>query len=566
MRRLLVLVASIACLSCSSSDEPARAESSPYVPPPARAVVEPGILREILEIEGVAPEPNPALAAATPAERNVVRVVRYRPDSSPPKPARAIVVMMPGFLGGAGSFDPLARALVRRGLDDPDGAIEAWAIDRRSNLLEDTHGDDVAEVRGDPDLARRYYFDGDEVEGKRFAGFVDPSEIPYASEWGAATTLGDLRRVIARVPAAERRSRVVLLGHSMGATLAEAYAAWDFGGARGFDELAALVLVDGVAGREGDPATSFVEGEYLEGAPAPGGPFGQTGLTAIRKGQVYVSLPLLGVSVLEHAERMAIATARAPSAIRVAHDDLTTSLSILLGLGRDALPKMTNAAAFGLAFDDASSAISIAAVSAGAATGGPLAQYEGLLGSRLLQPSDPSATYAWRGFDEVAPPERTRLADLARSWFEGPGLNFGEWYFPTRLALDAGFVGDLTIADDDWRAAYGLRAKHGRALDLPVLGFAAALVADPVAGSSAPTASRFDKLRALLAPNPIGEGRPLAGVARSDPRAFQVIVRPQFTHIDPLQAADVGEGKAWFDELGVFVRTHTPAGGVVIEP
>ncbi len=30
-----------------------------------------------------------------------------------------------------------------------DGALEAWAIDRRSNLLEDHRGLDLAEVRGD---------------------------------------------------------------------------------------------------------------------------------------------------------------------------------------------------------------------------------------------------------------------------------------------------------------------------------------------------------------------------------------------------------------------------------
>ena len=64
--------------------------------------------------------------------------------------------------------------------------------------------------------------------------------------------------------------------------------------------------------------------------------------------------------------------------------------------------------------------------------------------------------------------------------------------------------------------------------------------------------------------NIVGPGRPLAGTARSDPRAYRLIVRPQFTHIDPVQAADAGEGKVWYDELAAFVTANSPAGGVAV--
>jgi hypothetical protein len=44
--------------------------------------------------------------------------------------------MIPGFLGGATTYDPLARDLVRRF----NGNLEIWAVDRRPNQLEDRLG------------------------------------------------------------------------------------------------------------------------------------------------------------------------------------------------------------------------------------------------------------------------------------------------------------------------------------------------------------------------------------------------------------------------------------------
>ena len=85
-----------------------------------------------------------------------MQVVRYRVDTGKdaPKPARAILLLMPGFLGGAGSFDSLARAIVRR--STAEAPLEAWALDRRSNLLEDRTGLDAAltKLKAEVDEAR----------------------------------------------------------------------------------------------------------------------------------------------------------------------------------------------------------------------------------------------------------------------------------------------------------------------------------------------------------------------------------------------------------------------------
>jgi pimeloyl-ACP methyl ester carboxylesterase len=554
-------------LACSSSSAPA---SAPYVPPPARAVVEPGVLREIVTVDAKAPPPNPLTGDATPATLNKARFVRYRADATPPKPARAVVVMMPGFLGGAGSFDPLARALVRRGKDDPDGAIEVWAIDRRSNLMEDTHGADVSEARKDPSWSRRYYVDGETVEGKTFAGFLDTSQVPFESEWGLGVTVDDLRSVVQLVPSADRKGRVVLLGHSLGATIAESYASWDFAdgasSTRGFDELAGLVLIDGVSGAELDPPSSFDTTALTATEPGDvgSGAFQSPNLAKIRKYEPFIQLPFLGVAVYEQAERMAMAATFAPKADRLADDDLTGTLAIVLGLTSQQVPKLTNEAAFGFAFDDASCNVTIAGVSIGAGTGGPVATYDSLFGPKLIHPSDPGASYTWIPYDQASPTELTDLRDAARSWFEGPGLNFAEWYFPARLTLDASFAGSLNLAESDLRTSFGLRARHGAALDLPILALAAQLTLDSEVAGQPRTARSYDKLRAMVAPNPIGAGRPLAGTPRTDPKAFELRLAPGFSHIDPLAAADVGRGKDWYDAFHAWIREHTTTGGVVI--
>jgi hypothetical protein len=547
-RAAMVGLAAAPCLLACTKSDPAAS----YAPPPASSVVEPGarpIRREIFVVPGVVPPPNPQGAAATPPEQNRVRVVRYRVDAIPPRPARAVFVLMPGFLAGAGSFDGLARAIVRRSTDAE--AFEAWAIDRRSNLLEDTHGLDVAEVNQSSRAAYSYYIDGEPVEGKTFAGFTSGPEAPWASEWGLATTVGDLRKVIELVAPEERKRRVVLLGHSLGASIVEAYAAWDFG-TPGHDDLAALVLADGVAGNEGAPPGSVSQAAYEDGDPkAPG--FPSPGVVKdIRGGNTFTTVPLLGVQALAVAEAVAIDARFHPADVQVDVAGRDSLLGVALGL--TTLPRLTNRAAFGLAFDEGSAPLSFAAARCGAAKGGALGSYNGPFGGSLVHPTEPSATYDWVDGPETGEP--TRLADLATAWFLGPGVNFAEWYFPQRLPVDAAAAGTLVVAEDDWRSAvYGLRARHGAAIDLPIFGAAFHLVG---------TASAFDKLRALVAP--IGAARPLAGRPRTDADAFLTKEYRDLAHIDGLVGADLPGGAAavFYDDLVAFAKKQTADGGVVI--
>ncbi len=557
LQKVLLPVALGAILAgCADDPAPGPTPPAPYAPPPDSAVIEEGavrIRREVFLVPGVTPPPNPASGKATPEELNAVRVVRYRVEADPPRPARAVAVLMPGFLGGAGSYDSMARAIVRR--STAADAFEAWAIDRRANLLEDHHGLDVAEVRKDPEIAKRYYFEEEPAEDKTFAGFRSPTEVDYASEWGLVTTVGDLRRVIERVDGAERKARVFLVGHSLGASIAEEYAAWDFDGTPGYSELAGLLLVDGAAREEGQSAPPLTEDEYQKGTGAGPGGFMAPGLEAIRATSPFIALPVLGLKIYPIA---AVAGMRAMWSPQAITEDPYRDSAFLTLLALKTIPKMTNRAAMGFAMDDASNGVSFAAVSCGEAKGGPLEEYDGLFGGKLVHPSDPAATYDWTEHDAVSPAERTSLDDISRSWFEGPGLDFAEWYFPARLSLDAQAASTLVQKPGDWAYdKHGMRAVHGAAMDLPIMGAVAGLVADPAA---------LDPLRALVAATPIGPGRPLEGKPRTDPEAFAVVDITSFTHIDPLSGTDAGGGEVakWYDEVVAWMSKNTPSGGVVL--
>ena len=65
---------------------------------------------------------------ATPARYDRVRVLKFGPTNP-----RRVLVLVPGTSGGAGAFTLVARELVRR-----VPRLAVWAVDRRSNALEDT--------------------------------------------------------------------------------------------------------------------------------------------------------------------------------------------------------------------------------------------------------------------------------------------------------------------------------------------------------------------------------------------------------------------------------------------
>ncbi len=520
-----------------------------YAPPPASVVIEPGVRREAVLVDTPAAPVNPTTMAATPAMLNRVRVMRYRSDSATPQPARAVIVAMPGFLGGAGSFDPLARALVKRGAAAMT-PVEVWVIDRRSNLLEDLRGMDVADAMRDPELAAGYYLRRDlTLDGAAFEGYLgagDPS-ISYMAEWGMASLVRDVKAVVDRVPAP--RSHVVLLGHSLGASIVEAFAAWDFDGVAGYRSIAGLAMLDGVAG-----GASATEAQYLTaGVSGPGG-FGSTSLARLRSsGPYFVALPFLGVQALVVSEIVARRAAIAPDAV-VADPDRDALYQVLLGIR--ATPPLTNAAAFGFGFDEASCPLAFARMSVGAPAGAALRMGPNAFDptEMLTTPASETDTYRWTDAPAVTPREFTPLASGVAAWSATP-TNFSEWYFPSRLSLDASALGDMSFAAGAWQVREGIRAMHGREIDVPVLGVAAALTG---------SAAVYDRVRSRVA-STVGADLPAAGANRSDARAFRAVHVPRMTHIDPISGAD-GNPDNPVPELVFNFATASTAGTVTPTP
>jgi hypothetical protein len=489
---------------------------------PASTTPAPGLRRDVFQVDAPSPPANPTTGEATPTALDATQVARYRQDVEPPAPARAIVIAYPGFIGGAGSFDALARNLVERAADD-GVVLEVWAIDRRANLLEDRRGVDAAEAAGNAEIAQGYYFGVDTIDGERFPGFLFSTEVSYMSEWGLATHVDDLRAVIALIPEASRRGHVFLMGHSLGASFAEAYAAWHFADdVRGVDELAGLVLVDGALG---DAPVS--ETEYHEGASGGGGLFSLPGIEALRAdGPSYVELPFFGVGVLPRVEILAMRALYDPAGV-IADEGRDTALRLLLQMGNRPIPAMTNTAALGWAMDEGSDGLTITAVSCGEPTGGAVEAYENLISqTTLVRPSDGDATYDWLDATSDNPDEFTPQANLAHAFVDGR-TNFPEWYFPVRLSLDLGAVGGAAIPADGWQAAYGLRATDGPLIDAPILAIGTELVA----------AAEYEAIRARVAPL-VGDGRPAAGASRDEVGGFRVIDASALTHIDPVTASD----------------------------
>ncbi|HEX6382111.1 MAG TPA: alpha/beta fold hydrolase, partial [Acidimicrobiia bacterium] len=142
-----------------------------------------------------------------------------------PRNADTVLVLVPGMFGAANDFRLMARDLVAR-----VPGVQVWAVDRREENLADRSGFGGADPVG-------YYLD------RRYRA-LEPAESGFFGGWGLERALEDLRCVVLAARGGGRR-RVVLGGHSWGATTALVYAAWDFAGRAGYRDLAGLAVLDG---------------------------------------------------------------------------------------------------------------------------------------------------------------------------------------------------------------------------------------------------------------------------------------------------------------------------------
>ncbi|TBH21565.1 alpha/beta hydrolase [Thermus thermamylovorans] len=306
---------------------------------------------------------------------------------------KAVLLLVPGLLGGSTNFALLAEHLRREA-----PWLEVWAWERRANGLEDRRGF----LAQDP-LA--YY-----------QSLPEPDLSPLR-EWGLEVHLKDLDLA---VEAARKRAPVVLAGHSLGASLATLYAF------RHGEKLRGLVLLDGSLRLAEGAIGREVDRETLgRGLSTPFGRF--PGLEDLLQGRAdpVFRLPFLAPKDLALAEAEAFLAAKRPL---------------------EPVPygpyRATREARALLRVDDHYSLFPIFSASVGRAWAREGFSLLGLLQGRLvLTVRGPRGRLVeWRDTGEATDP-RAFLSAFAQ-----PETGFSEWYFPYRLLLEV--AGYPFVAED----------------------------------------------------------------------------------------------------------------------
>jgi pimeloyl-ACP methyl ester carboxylesterase len=361
---------------------------------------------ETVTVEGTA-APN------TPPELNKVFVTKFGPSK-----ADRVLVLVPGTIGGAGTFTLIAQEIVAR---VPN--LQVWAVDRRSQALEDTSMfAQVAAGQATPQQALDYYL-GWLVDPSIQPHFqpLDVSQFAFARDWGLEVSIEDLRNVVREAGRGKRE--VILGGHSLGASTAVAYSAWGFGKRPGYRDVDGLVLIDGgLLGTFSETTSAAEAQEQL--ASLEGRPFAD----------------LLGVGLPEatgiFAEIGGLAARINPTEQSIAQDSPLLPPQFNPGF------PVTNRGLFGYALDQDTSPQELALIHVNS--------------GRLAASGDP------RDWEDGGV---TPILRLAETLGQEP-VNAVEWYYPRRLNIDVD--GASKLKRNEVTKLLGLRTFHLADADLPV--------------------------------------------------------------------------------------------------
>lgn len=390
--------------------------------------------------------------------------------------AKDVLILMPGTFGGAGDFTLAGKELVRR-----NPKLQVWALDRREQALEDTSMFEKG-MNGEatPEEVFNYYlaFQGFE--------FLDTTTMGYAEDWGMQTVLNDTRAVVSK--ARKSGKRVVLGGHSVGASLAISYAAWDFNGRPGYKDLAGLVLIDGGLLGSFDPYNLPQAKEAMARIQDPAvGPFSR----------LIEGLP---------AETAGLFAGVGGFYAQVAPNEPATALQGYPLLPDNLKPPYpaTNQALFGYDFDRDTSPPELTSLHVNAGS---------------LAPEVPGGYADW--IDGGITP-----IDNLRKTFSQQPVNAVDWYFPTRITIDANGADQMKM--NPVAKYLGLRLFHTGKVNLPFY----VVQTDDTGGDVLKGAKNWLK-------------------RTKTPKKQAVLVNadPQMSHLDPLMATP---------KKNVFIKTVTP--------
>ena len=381
--------------------------------------------------------------------------------------------------------------------------VEFWALNRRSNCLDDNTGITAALAAKNPDLALNYYYNGGTADGHTFAGFVSEQDAGWLSHVGLAQTVDDEYTVISQLPAQFRRTRVLCGGHSLGGILTAAFADWDFSGdgnpaEAGYNQCAGYFSLDSRLSLSLSATTTILSSadsgllNDILGGVASSWPYVDFAPIAP---DVLQALPVLGIASYFYPNQKNTLINGLPN-----DSDFSTTFRVLLSgswlgflIGQpDAhYVNATNEAVVGFVFGDVSQPLAFIRSSVGVPTGGPLVEKNfpsnyGTPANTLDGGNDQVAIppwaapssgngplYSWLNYNQVTTPgpspiddpgqpytsassEVSDIRQLSRTLFDAPAL-FTENYFPTALLLDSIAIG----YGDTQGSLAGLRYTNG---------------------------------------------------------------------------------------------------------
>ncbi len=501
-----------------------------------------------------APPPSATLAALLGPAPDLNRVTTVRtfiekPGGAPP---RVVMILVPGFLGGASAFVPLARQLVKRF----NGELQVWVVDRRPNQLEDgvgaAHALGAFPADGPPDLDRfiegvQFYFADEGEFDVDQDGELDPAfpledafgverpflrleqdDVRFMAHWGVDTYARDWKLLVEEARALVGEDGLVLFGgHSMGPGWTARFAAYDFDAGPGvdasFSHLDGLLLLEGGgAGPPAEDAPGFAE--YLDtvaALEAPGGP------DVYLSDFVNIDIPSLGA-----ASRLAgIIGRNLPDEESILQ---RTSIFGSFPLGIVLGSPSSNEAVVGLFIDDDFSSVGAFRASVGFSSNGPNVSQPGLFGGPpfyLAAPATEDPVRLWQNIDDPALPtcppgepdvspgcalqgeqvEVTDMEEFLPLLFGDP--DFIEWYFVDgRVDLDFSYGRDSSALGDE----SFLAVTQNASMDLPVLA---------IGGSNG------------LTPTPDSFADYLGSIATA-PADREVVIIPGYAHLDVITATN----------------------------
>ncbi len=366
-------------------------------------------------------------APGTPSKFNKVFVTKFGSAS-----AKKVLVLIPGTNGGAGNFTLVARELVKK-----VPGLQVWSLDRREQALEDTSLMEQAfKGTATPKQALDYYLGwiGANPEPASHYRPLAAKDYAFMKDWGMKVNLEDTRRVVLE---ARKGGRTVILGgHSLGASFAAAYAAWDFNGTPGYKDIAGIVAIDGgLLGSFDSTDTAAKARKQLAGlAPTKNGPW----------------LNLLGIPGFSwttgpFAELGALAALKNPN-----EPSILQNFPLLPSILKAPF-QTTNEGALGYAFDATTSPSLLSLIQVRAGQVAPGAEPRG-----------------WQN-GEVTP-----IQNVAAGFAQGR-VNGVDWYYPSRLNIDTDAASQMN--DNPAARVLGLRLRHLKDVNIPYYAFQTSLTA-----------------------------------------------------------------------------------------